>query len=86
MVRLPLGLGWGDMEDAIRELEMAVKLRPNFRMFYLSLAKAYIEEDEYEKAKETLALLEKAPFVDEDDDQVLAEAKELMIKVDEELE
>ena len=86
LVRLPLGLGWGDMEDAIRELEMAVKLRPNFRMFYLSLAKAYIEEDEYEKAKETLALLEKAPFVDEDDDQVLAEAKELMIKVDEELE
>jgi tetratricopeptide (TPR) repeat protein len=86
LVRLPLGLGWGDMEDAIRELEMAVKLRPNFRMFYLSLAKAYIEEDEYEKAKETLTLLEKAPFVDEDDDQVLAEAKELMIKVDEELE
>jgi tetratricopeptide (TPR) repeat protein len=86
LVRLPLGLGWGDMEDAIRELEMAVKLRPNFRMFYLSLAKSYIEEDEYEKAKETLTQLEKAPFVDEDDDQVLAEAKELMIKVDEELE
>ncbi|MGB5849320.1 MAG: hypothetical protein WBH40_12580 [Ignavibacteriaceae bacterium] len=86
LVRLPLGLGWGDMEDSIRELEMAVKLRPNFRMFYLALAKSYLEEDEYEKAKETLIQLEKAPFVDEDDDQVLQEAKELMIKVDEELE
>ncbi len=86
LVRLPLGLGWGDMEDSIRELEMSVKLRPNFRMFYLSLAKAYIEEDEYEKAKETLVQLEKAPFVDEDDDKVLEEAKELMVKVDEELE
>jgi tetratricopeptide (TPR) repeat protein len=86
LLRLPIGLGWGDMEDSIRELEMAVKLRPNFRMFYLALAKSYFEEDEYEKAKETLIQLEKAPFVDEDDDQVLAEAKELMIKVDEELE
>jgi len=86
LLRLPLGLGWGDMEDSIRELEMAVKLRPNFRMFYLALAKSYIEEDEYEKAKETLTQLEKAPFVDEDDDKVLEEAKELMVKVDEELE
>ena len=86
ILRLPLGLGWGDMEDSIRELEMAVKLRPNFRMFYLALAKAYFEEDEYEKAKETLTQLEKAPFVDEDDDQVLEDGKELMVKVDEELE
>ena len=55
-------------------------------MFYLALAKAYMEEDEYEKAKETLTQLEKAPFVDEDDDKVLEEAKELMVKVDEELQ
>lgn len=86
LLRLPLGLGWGDMEDSIRELEMAVKLRPNFRMFYLALAKAYVEEDEYEKAKETIIQLEKAPFVDEDDDKVLEEAKELMKEVDKELE
>jgi hypothetical protein len=46
LLRLPLGLGWGDPEDSIRELEMAVKLRPNFRMYYLALAKAYIEESE----------------------------------------
>ncbi len=86
LLRLPIGLGWCDMEDSIRELEMAVKLRPNFRMFYLALAKSYFEEDEYEKAKETLTQIESAPFVDEDDEQVLEDAKELMIKVDEELE
>lgn len=86
LLRWPLGLGWGDMEDSIRELEMAVKLRPNFRMFYLALAKSYIEENEFAKAKENLLLVERAPFVDEDDDQVLEEAKELMIKVDEELQ
>ena len=38
------------------------------------------------KQKRHLTQLEKAPFVDEDDDQVLEDAKELMIKVDEELE
>ena len=86
LLRLPLGLGWGDMDDAIRELETAVKLKPNFRMFYIELAKAYYEEDEYEKAKETLLLLQKAPFVDEDDDEVLKEGNELLEKVNEELE
>ena len=49
------------MEVAIRELQIAIKLKPNFRMFYLELAKAYIEEDEYELAKENLLLVEKAP-------------------------
>ena len=77
LVRLPLGLGWGDTEDAVRLLETAVKLKPNFRMFLFELAKAYIEEDEYEKAKETLKKVEKAPLTDEDDDKVLADAKKL---------
>jgi tetratricopeptide (TPR) repeat protein len=77
LVRLPLGLGWGDTEEAVRLLETAVKLKPNFRMFLFELAKAYIEEDEYDKAKETLKKVEKAPVVDEDDDKVLADAKKL---------
>ncbi len=77
LIRLPLGLGWGDTEEAVRFLETAVKLKPNFRMFLFELSKAYIEEDEYDKAKETLKKIEKAPFVDEDDDKVLADAKKL---------
>lgn len=77
LVRLPIGLGWGDTEDAVKLLETAVKLKPNFRMFLFELAKAYIEEDEYDKAKETLKKVEKAPKVDEDDDKVLSDAKKL---------
>jgi len=77
LVRLPIGLGWGDTEEAIRLLEIANKLKPNFRMFMFELAKAYIEEDEYDKAKELLKKIEKAPKVDEDDDKVLADAKKL---------
>ena len=77
LVRLPIGLGWGDTEDAVKLLETAVKLKPNFRMFMFELSKAYVEEDEYDKAKKLLKKIEKAPKVDEDDDKVLAEAKKL---------
>lgn len=86
LVRLPLGLGWGDMEVAIREFQFAIKLKPNYRMFYLYLAKAYIEEGEYELAKENLLMVEQSPFILEDDDEYLAEAKQLLIEVNEELE
>ena len=86
LLRLPLGLGWGEMEIAIRELQNAIKLKPNFRMFHLELAKAYIEEGEYELAKENLLLVEKAPFVLEDDEEYLKEAKQLLKEVNEELE
>ncbi|MDZ7625309.1 MAG: hypothetical protein U5J96_12820 [Ignavibacteriaceae bacterium] len=86
LLRLPLGLGWGDMEVAIRELQNAIKLKPNFRMFHLELAKAYIEEDEYELAKENLLLVEKAPVVLEDDEEYLKEAKKLLEEVKKELE
>ncbi len=86
LIRFPLGLGWGDMDDAIRELQNAIKLKPNYRMFYLELAKAYIEEDEYELAKENLQLVEKAPFVLEDDDLYLQEARQLLKEVNKELE
>lgn len=86
LLRLPLGLGWGDMEVAIREFQNAIKLKPNYRMFYLDLAKAYIEEDEYELAKQNLLLVEKAPFVLEDDDNYLKEAKKLLVEVNKELE
>jgi tetratricopeptide (TPR) repeat protein len=86
LIRLPLGLGWGDMEVAIRELQNAIKLKPNFRMFHLELAKAYIEEDEYELAKENLLLVEKAPLVLENDEEYLKEAKQLLKEVNKELE
>lgn len=77
LVRVPIGLGWADTEDAVRYLETANKLKPNFRMFMYELSKAYVEEDEYDKAKEILQKIEKAPKIDEDDDKVLAEAKKL---------
>lgn len=81
LVRLPLGLGWGDMGVAEKELKKSVDIYPNFRMFYLDLAKAYIENEEYDKAKDSLVKLQKSPKANQDDEKFLAESKVLMEKI-----
>lgn len=81
LVRLPLGLGWGDMDVSEKELKKAVDIYPNFRMFYLELAKAYIENDEYVKARESLMKLQNSPKANQDDEKYLAESKTLMEKI-----
>lgn len=77
LVRLPLGLGWGDRDLATEYYEKAIKLRPDFIMFRLDAAKNYIELEEYNKAKEHLLAIKNLPKLDEDDDKFRAEAKTL---------
>jgi tetratricopeptide (TPR) repeat protein len=81
LLRLPLGLGWGDTEVAEKEYKKAIELRPNYRMFYLDLARLYVEDDEYQKAREYLTKVEQSPKQDEDDDKYLSEAKALKEKI-----
>jgi tetratricopeptide (TPR) repeat protein len=76
--RAVLGLGWADKDTALVELKKAVDMYPNFRMFYLELGKAYLENDEYDKAKFYLNKVVDTPKKEQDDDQVLAEAKQLL--------
>jgi FimV-like protein len=79
--RAILGLGWADLDKGINEYNIAIKLYPNFRMFYLDLAKAYIRQDEYAKARENLKKVISSPKRDENDDEVLSEAKVLLEKI-----
>ncbi len=81
LIRLPLGLGWGDIEIAEKEYKKAIELRPNYRMFYMDLAKLYLDDDEYDKAREYLNKVEKSPKQDEDDDKLLSEAKSLLNQI-----
>lgn len=81
LVRLPLGLGWGDMDVAIENFKKAISLRGNFRMFHLDLAKAYIEEDEYAKAREHLNKIPNLPVLDEDDYMFAQEAQKLLKEI-----
>lgn len=82
--RAVIGLGWADNEIAIVEYNKAVNLYPNFRMFYLDLAKSYIREDEYQKAKDMLKKVLDSPQKDEDDNQRLTEAKKLLEEINNE--
>jgi Tfp pilus assembly protein PilF len=50
-------------------------------MFYLELGKAYLDEDEETKAKETLAKVLSSPKKDEDDDVYFNEAKQLLKEI-----
>jgi tetratricopeptide (TPR) repeat protein len=81
MIRWPLGLGWANMDDAIKYYEKAIALRGNYIMFRLDAARAYVEEDNTAKAKEYLVAIAAYPKQDEDDDTFRKEAKELLEKI-----
>ncbi len=81
IVRWPLGLGWGNIDDAIKNYEKAISLRPGFIMYRLDAARAYVENDDYAKAKEQLKMIPTLTKEDEDDDQFRKEAQDLMVKI-----
>ena len=80
-VRWPLGIGWANMDDAIKNYERAIALRPNFIMYRLDCARAYVEMDEYGKAREHLIKISTLPQEDEDDNVFRKEAAELLEKI-----
>ncbi len=82
-VRWPLGIGWANMEESIKNFEKAIELRPNFIMYRLDCARAYIETDEYGKAREQLTTIATLPKEDEDDDVFRKEAVAELEKIKE---
>jgi tetratricopeptide (TPR) repeat protein len=82
MFRWPLGLAWGNLNDAIKFYQKAVSLDPDFVMFRLDLAKAYIRDDEKQKAEEQLAVIPSIPIRDQDDDSLKTEAANLLQELD----
>ncbi len=81
IVRWPLGLGWANLEEAVKQYETAIALRPDFIMYRLDCARAYIELDDYEKARTHLSTIASLPTKDEDDDVFRKEARELLERI-----
>jgi tetratricopeptide (TPR) repeat protein len=81
MIRWPLGLSWANMDTAIQNYETSIALRPDFAMYRLDCAKAYIEEDEYDKAKQHLRIIPTLSKENEDDDKFKQEAVDLLEKI-----
>jgi tetratricopeptide (TPR) repeat protein len=77
-VRWPLGLSWANIDDAIKYYEKSIELRPSFIMYRIDCARAYVEKDEYGKAREHLTKIASLPKEDEDDDVFRKEAVELL--------
>jgi tetratricopeptide (TPR) repeat protein len=81
MIRWPLGLSWANMDTAIQNYETSIALRPTFAMYRLDCAKAYIEEDGYDKAKQHLRIIATLSKENEDDDAFKQEAAQLLEKI-----
>ncbi len=54
VMRMPLGLAWGNLDDAIKYLAKAVELRGDFIMFRLDYARALQKDDKFDQAREQL--------------------------------
>jgi tetratricopeptide (TPR) repeat protein len=80
-VRWPLGIGWANMDDGIKNIEKSIELRPSFIMYRIDCARAYVEIDEYGKAREHLTKIATLPKEDEDDDIFKKEAIELLEEI-----
>lgn len=81
IVRWPLGLSWANMDDAIKNFEKSISLRPGFIMYRLDCARAYVEIKDFANARKHLDIIPTLETLDEDDDQFRAEAKELLEKI-----
>lgn len=78
VLRMPLELDWGNLDEALENLKKAVDLRPDFIMYHYDYARALIEYEEEEKAKKVLQGIADLPFREPGDDQRKRDAIELL--------
>jgi len=78
IVRWPLGLGWANLDEAVKNFEKGISLRTEFIMYRLDCARAYVEQDEYDKARAHLNTIATLPTMDEDDGQFRKDAQQLL--------
>lgn len=78
VLRMPLDLDWGNLDEAVEYLEKAVELRPGFLWYQLDYARALIEFEEEKKAKKLLTAIADMEFQEPGDDARKAEAAELL--------
>lgn len=78
ILRGPLGLGWGNIEEAHTHLTKAHELRPNFIMFELEYARCLLEMDQDDKAHGILKRIASMPLLEPGDVQRKKEAAELL--------
>lgn len=76
--RTVIGLGWGDIEVALKEYSTAIQMKSDVIMFYLDYAKALLEEDEDEVALSMLEKVNNCKIMEPEDHNRIKEAKKLI--------
>jgi len=77
-IRGPLGLGWGDLEEAHTHLKKARELRPGFIMFELEYARCLVEMDQEGAAMKIARSVASMKLQEPGDEQRKREAEELL--------
>jgi hypothetical protein len=57
VVRKPLGLDWGNLDDALLNLKKATELRKGYIMFHLDYARALAKKKQLDDAKKELTAI-----------------------------
>ncbi len=78
LFRLPLGLGWANLDKAIEHYDTALALYPEFIMIRLDAARAYVRKKENRRAHELLEPIATLPTLNQLDDHYRAQAHDLM--------
>ncbi len=78
VLRMPLDLDWGNVDDAAVNLKKAVDLRPGFVMYHLEYGKALLAKEDKAKAKEQLTLAANGAVQEPGDEKRRQEASELL--------
>jgi tetratricopeptide (TPR) repeat protein len=81
LVRMPLGLGFGNIDDAISHLKKSTELYNGYIMFHLDYARALIEEDKYAEARAQLQKIPAMKLLAYEDDTRKKEAAALLKEI-----
>lgn len=79
--RMLVGLGWGNLDDAITHLKRAVDLRNGFVMFHLDYARALINKENFSEARTQLQNIANMRFQEYGDNQRKQEAQQLLASI-----
>jgi hypothetical protein len=77
-IRMPLGLGFGNLNDAQTNLRLARQLRPGFIMFELELARALVANNQSADARPILTAIAALPLMEPGDEVRKSEASDLL--------
>ncbi|MDW8465235.1 MAG: hypothetical protein RML35_03320 [Chloroherpetonaceae bacterium] len=81
VMRMPIGLAWGNLDDAIKNLAKAVELRGDFVMFRLDYARALERDDQFAEARAQLEKIASLKVQEYGDEERKKEAAQLLEKL-----